>query len=178
MILCVGEISRRKNHITIVRALGLLPDKEKYRLVICGIEHGGTYLTEQIRQESKRLGVNTSLLGFRADIAELVHAADIGAIPSVREGLGMAGIQQLCAGVPLVGTNVQGIKSYIITGETGILVDNPYDIDSFARAISKLSDPALRKSMAASCREITKKFDTHRALLQRKQIYHTLSQQR
>lgn len=171
VILSIGEISARKNHITVLKALGHLQDKERYRYIICGREHGGTILSDALQTEAQASGVRLTMLGFRQDIERIVHCADIGAIPSVREGLGMAGLQQLSAGVPLVGTDVQGIRSYIKEGETGFLVEDPYDVAGFAKAIKKLDDEQLRKSMMNACVRMSKKFDSDIVLQQRAEIY-------
>lgn len=171
LILAVGEISERKNHKIVAEALALLENKDRYVYVICGREHGGTSISDGILKFAKENGVDVRLLGFRNDINELCHIADIGVIPSLREGLGMAGIQQLCAGVPVIGTAVQGMKDYVKDGETGVTVDSPYDARGFADAISDLSDKALREKMRAACLDIVKKFSLQHSIEQRKRIY-------
>lgn len=49
---------------------------------------------------------------------ELCNASDISAFPSKIEGLGLAGIEAMAAGVPLISSNVHGILDYVIDGET------------------------------------------------------------
>lgn len=171
LILAVGEISVRKNHRIVAEALALLENKDRYVYVICGREHGGSSISEGIMSFAKENGVNVRLLGFRKDVNELCHVADIGVIPSLREGLGMAGIQQLCAGVPVIGTAVQGIKEYVKNGETGVTVKNPYDAREFAEAILFLSDKAVRDEMKSSCLNIVNKFSLQHSIDQRKHIY-------
>ena len=116
-MLSVGELSYRKNHQIIIEALSKALLGKKYVYVICGNGvDGGT--GEVLRQKAEKSKVRLILLGFRHDIPQIIHCSDVGAIPSVREGLGLARIQSLAAGVPLVGTDVQGIKDYIVDGET------------------------------------------------------------
>ena len=100
--------------------------------------------------------VDLRLLGFRRDIPAMIKASDIGAIPSIREGLGLAGIESLAAGVPVVGADVQGIRDYMENGRTGYLCD-PYDASAFASAIQKLVTE--RNILATDCRQITQNFD-------------------
>lgn len=171
VILAVGEISIRKNHKIIVEALSLLPNKDKFVYVICGREHGGTDITDSIMSLASEYGIDVRMLGFRNDVDELCHIADIGVIPSIREGLGMAGIQQLCAGVPMIGTAVQGIKDYVVDGVTGILVADPYNAEMFADAIKRLEDADVRLSMAPQCIAMVEKFSMENSLKQRKDIY-------
>lgn len=171
MVLAIGEISARKNHRVIAEAIAKLPDKERYVYVICGREHGGSSISDLLRAFAEDNGVALKLLGFRNDVAELCHVADIGVIPSVREGLGMAGIQQLCAGVPMVGTAVQGIRDYIIDGITGFTVSHPDDAEGFAEKIERLSDVSLRERMRADCIHMAQKFSLQNSIAQRKAIY-------
>lgn len=170
MILSVGELSVRKNHTIIVEALSRLKNKEDYVYAICGHEMTAGGTTQAIRDLSQKEGVQVIFLGFRRDIPEVIHCSDIGAIPSVREGLGLAGIESLSAGVPLVGTDVQGIKEYIVDGKTGYLY-NPYDAEGFAKGIEALSNETTRRSMEADCKEIVQKFDVSVSVAQRREIY-------
>jgi len=169
VILAIGAVTARKNHIAIVRALATMEKRSDYGFVIAGRPDPG--VKQQIQDEADANGIEVIFLGHRPDIEQLIYCADIGVIPSVREELGMAGIQQLCAGTPLVGTAVQGIKEYIIDGVTGYTVANPYDYRGFASAITRLSDSEHRSKMAQACRDIVRKFDNSVALSQRFNIY-------
>ena len=173
MVLSVGEISDRKNHQIIIKALGSLQTKADYIYVICGREVDGSGLAERLQRLAQEQGVALYLLGHRSDIPEIMHCSDIGAIPSVREGLGLAGIQSLCAEVPLVGTDVQGIKEYIIDGVSGYLCE-PYDETGYAEAILKLSDQEHRNALKRNCFEITRKFDVSVSKRQMEEIYSSI----
>ncbi len=173
MVLSVGELSERKNHQIIVKALGMMEEKNNYIYVICGREVAGSGVEKKLKQLASELDIDLYLLGHRSDIPEIIHCSDIGAIPSVREGLGLAGIQSLCAGVPLVGTRVQGIKDYIKDGETGFLCD-PYDAKSFMESIKKLSNSQLQESMKESCYEMALKYDTSVSYNQMEEIYDSI----
>ena len=170
IVLSVGELSHRKNHQVIIRALSRLPNKKEYAYVICGKEVAGSGFAQKLQDLAKELGVELYLLGHRSDIPQVMRCADIGAIPSVREGLGLAGIESLAAGVPLVGTAVQGIKDYIFPGDTGYLCA-PYDVQAYADAIEKLSNSELRARMRELCYEVAKRFDCSVSHEQMRQIY-------
>lgn len=174
MIMAVGSVCIHKNHIVIARALSLLENCEKYHLVICGRAEPESPIVREIEALSATHGFKLTFLGFRDDIEKLVHAADIGAIPSLREGLGMAGIQQLCAGVPMVGTAVQGIKEYIIPGRTGFTVANPHDAAAFAEAIKACSDPGFRNRVKNDCMAVAQEFSLEKSIRQRREIYSTV----
>lgn len=159
MLLSVGEMIERKNHQVIIKALGKLKRNDIY-YVICGKGP----LKEELEQLSKSLGVHTVFLGFRKDIPELCNTADISAFPSQIEGLGLAGIEAMAAGVPLVSSNVHGILDYVIDGKTGYACD-PDDVDGFAKAIDKLaSSKELRESMKEACLKAVEPFEIKNAL--------------
>ncbi len=161
LIISAGELIERKNHEVIIRALAKVNDPDIY-YAIAGKGPLKAYLTD-LAQE---LGVSdrVMLLGFRTDIFELYHAADISAYPSKIEGLGLSGIEAMAAGVPLVSSNVHGILDYVIDGKTGYAID-PQDVEGYAAAIRKLvEDPALRERMRQECLAAVEPFEISNAL--------------
>ena len=161
LVLSVGEMIDRKNHEVIIRALGKLNDSNIYYAIA-----GKGPLKEKLEALSEELGIadRVRFLGFRTDVNELYYAADISAFPSKIEGLGLAGVEAMAAGVPLVSSNVHGILDYVIDGKTGYAVP-PCDVDGFADAIKKLSaDPALRESMREDCLAAVAPFEITNAL--------------
>lgn len=161
LVLSIGEMIERKNHEVIIRALAKVANKNIF-YVICGKGP----LKEHLEKLSIDLGIgdNVKFLGFRRDIPELCNAADISAFPSRIEGLGLAGIEAMAAGVPLVSSNVHGIKDYVINGKTGFALD-PDDVDGFANALSTLANnDSLRKEMASNCWAAVAPFEIDNAL--------------
>lgn len=169
MILDVGELSVRKNHGILIRALGELKDPDLV-LVICGkaVQGAGTY--EELKKTAEELGVNVVFAGHRADIPELCHCADFGALASTREGLGLSGIEMLSAGLPLVTSNVHGIKDYMVDGVTGYMCDC-HDEKAFAEAIKKLCNADTRRNMKNACMQAALKFDNAVSFRQMEKIY-------
>ena len=169
MVLSVGELSTRKNHSVIIDALAMLKE-DTYVYVVCGNGiNGGT--AQELEKNAKENNVRLILLGFRNDIPEIMKCSDIGAIPSIREGLGLAGVQSLAAGIPLVGSNVQGIKDYIVDGETGYLCD-PTDASTFAKGIYKLTKQIQKTQFPTrKCVEMARQFDIAISREKMKEIY-------
>lgn len=161
LVLSIGELIERKNHEVIIRALAKVKNKRVY-YAICGKGP----LKDYLEKLSFELGVGDRVvfLGFRTDIPELCNTADISAFPSKIEGLGLAGIEAMAAGVPLVSSNVHGILDYVIDGKTGYAL-NPNDVEGFAKAISILADNVfLRKEMSPNCWEAVAPFNLYNAL--------------
>ncbi len=161
LLFSAGELIPRKNHEVIIRALARLQNPD-----LCYAIAGKGELREYLGQLVEQLGVadKVKFLGFRTDIYELYHAADISAFPSRIEGLGLAGIEAMAAGVPLIASNVHGILDYVIDGKTGYALA-PDDVDGFAEAIRALADsPERRERMKANCHAAVEPFDLPNAL--------------
>ncbi len=168
LILSVGEMIERKNHEVIIRALGGLKDPNIYYAIA-----GKGPLKEYLENLAKKMSIEDRVLflGFRTDIYELYHIADISAFPSKIEGLGLAGIEAMAAGIPIVSSNVHGILDYVVDGETGYAVA-PNDVEGFANAIKKLAgNSELRVAMKDKCIKAVEPFDLKNALKEMWDIY-------
>ena len=157
MILAIGELSVRKNHQIIVKALAKA-DIPHAIFMICGNAMTTQNTKNKLETLAKKSGVDLRLMGLRDDIPQICKCADIGVMPSMREGLGLAGIEMLASGLPVIASNVQGIVDYIKEGENGYLCD-PNNEDEFLSAILKLLDLEVRKIMKEKSIKSVKPFD-------------------
>ncbi len=98
------------------------------------------------------LGARLRLLGYREDVAAVLAASDVFALPSHFEGLPMSVIEAMMAGLPVVATDIRGPREQVVPGETGFLVP-PREVPPLADALARLlDDPALRARMGAAGR--------------------------
>lgn len=156
VLLSVGELNDNKNHITPIRALAEINNKN-IKYLIAGKGPLESYLKEEI----KKLGleVQVKLLGYRKDIYELNKISDIFVFPSKREGLGLAALEAMTLGLPIISSKIHGIKDYTKNEETGYCV-NIIDIEAFKIAIEKLvEDKEIRNRMGEYNLKIIKKYD-------------------
>jgi glycosyltransferase involved in cell wall biosynthesis len=87
------------------------------------------------------------LLGPRVDVADLLAAASVGVLSSDFEGMPLAVLEYMAAGLPVVATAVGGVPEIVREGETGFLVA-PRDPAALAERVSRLlGDPALARDM-------------------------------
>ena len=128
----VGEHSVRKNHETVLRAAALLPG---VHTLLCGT---GEKLTE-LEALARTLGIadRTHFLGFRADVPALLKASDVFVFPSFQEGLPVAQMEAMAAGLPCVVSDVRGNNDLIAPCEGGML-EKPTDAKGFARDVGEL----------------------------------------
>ena len=88
-------------------------------------------------------------LGFREDVPLLLAASDLFVLPSLWEGLANACLEAMAASVPVVATQVEGMRELLLEGEGGRLVP-PGDASSLTDAIVKMrEDPDLSRQLAS-----------------------------
>ena len=166
----VGELNDNKNHETILKAIAKLARKD-ITYVICGLGDKEEYL----QKLAKDLGIenNLILLGYRDDVIEICKCCDIFAFPSKREGLGLAALEAMASGLPVVTSNVHGIPDYSQDGITGFSCA-PMNIEAFAENINKLANSKeLRLQMGEHNKANVKKFDIKNVQACMQKIYKT-----
>lgn len=131
----VGELNKNKNHEVIIRALAK-SSNQQIHYAICG----EGLLRKNLIKLAKDLGLSDRihLLGFRKDIFDLLKAADLFVFPSFREGLSVALMEAMAAGLPVIASKIRGNSDLIEDGRGGLLV-NPKEVEGFAKAIDSLS---------------------------------------
>lgn len=135
-ILSVGELMTRKNHQILIKALGMIQDRNIH-LIICG--KGVELSNLQKLAISEGIADNIHFLGYRNDVMDLYQQVDLFAFPSKREGLGLAALEAMYFGVPVVSSNTSGPRDYMQNGITGFMCD-PDDKEMFAKAICSFRD--------------------------------------
>lgn len=95
---------------------------------------------------------SVDFLGYRSDVAHVLHAADVLALPSRSEGMPLAALEGLATGLPVVGHAVGGIPELVVDGLNGRLV--PPEPPRLAAALADvLGDPVQRERLASKARE-------------------------
>lgn len=160
VLLSVGELSKRKNQKIVFEALNVLKEKGKIGDIIYLVVGKGELETEFEKLICNyRIENHAKLLGFRTDIDELCVIADCFVHPSIREGLGIAPLEAMAAGLPLIATSVNGIKDYTEDGISGCCI-SPDSLEEMVNAIYKMkTDIEFRKKCGANNEILAKTFD-------------------
>jgi glycosyltransferase involved in cell wall biosynthesis len=99
---------------------------------------------------------NFELLGWRDDVARLLHGADALLLTSLHEGLPRVVLQAMAAEKPVVATAVSGTPEAVKQGVTGFL-RQPHDARGMAEDLYHiLKDPALARRMGKAGRQALK----------------------
>lgn len=155
LIISVGELSNRKNHATVIRAIKKL-NNPHLKYVIAGIGKEQDHLQELIQQLG--LAQQVSLLGYIDNLDGLYFAADLNVMASTREGLGLAGIEGLAHGTYMVGSQRTGMRDYITNDRLGLLVRDPLNVAELANTIERAVSLRKRTSQDYMVQSI-KRFD-------------------
>jgi glycosyltransferase involved in cell wall biosynthesis len=180
-IVSVGRLNGWKGQQVLVDAVGRLVSRgHDVRLQLVGsVFRGEERYEAALRRRVDELGLGTrvELLGERRDAAAVVAAADIAAVATTRpEPFGMALVEAMALGRPVVASLAGGPAEFIVDGRCGLLV-TPGDAVALADAIERLvADPAGARRIGAAAveragelttgRMTTVVLDTYRSALQ------------
>lgn len=130
----IGELNDNKNQIVVLEAMAKL-DNPQLRLLIAGVGPNLAMLEAKVAE----LGLESQVqfLGYRSDITNIHYAADLNVFPSLREGLGLGGLESLVDGNYVIGSQNTGMADYLTSEDLGLLVDVT-DVDAIAQAIEQV----------------------------------------
>lgn len=169
VIMTTVEINRNKNISTALRAFQKVRKPNMFYLV-CGSGDMKDTCTELA--ESLGISDNVIFAGYRYDVFTLLHIADVFLFPSYREGLGIAAIEAMSAGLPIIASNIRGVTEYAVDGQNSLLF-RPDDTDGFAGAIAELeSNKELRKRLGEEAEKSVYKFDIRCSVKAMSEIYY------
>lgn len=171
VLIAMARLEPQKGHRILLEALALLyPQLSNLRLICLGTGA----LEEELKEKTRSLGLDSAVrfVGFQSNVADWLAASDIGVLPSFYEGLPLAAVETLAAGLPIVATAVDGTPEVVINGETGLLVPAG-DPSAMAEAISSLArQPELRRKFALAGRErVLKQFTIERQVEKTSNLY-------
>ncbi len=174
----VGLVARLdhwgKGHRELFTALAGLTDRYLLKALIIG---GGRREAE-LRQLAAELGLGprVNFLGQRRDIPDLLAALDILVLPSYGEGVSLALLEGMAAGLPVIATAVGGLPEVVTDGVNGLLIP-PRDPEALARALARLlADPDFARRLGEQARaEVEAHYSLERLGREINEIYGELS---
>ena len=175
---CVANFGEEKGHSILIKAVAIVVEKmADVRVLLIG----DGPLRSQIERDINALSLtqHVHLLGRRDDVLQILPRLDLAVLPSLLEGMPVAILEYMVAGLPVVATRVGGIPEAIEENETGILVA-PDDPPQLAEAILSIAeDPVRRAEMgAAAYQRVCDLFTIDRSVTAYKSFYHRCFAQR
>jgi glycosyltransferase involved in cell wall biosynthesis len=171
LVVSLGRLVAEKDYPLLVEAIASVrAGIPGIRCVIAGEGERRHEMEARIRELD--LAESIRLPGVRSDIAELLHAADVFVLSSIREGFPVSLIEAMAAGKAIAATRVGGIPDAIEDRRNGILV-RAGDAAGLARAIERLiRDEGLRRKLGGVARDdARKRFSLEHIARQTEAIY-------
>ena len=156
VVLSVGRMEPLKGLDVLLGALQRMDDLGNTRLLIVGGAPGQDRELDRLKHMAGALGVldRITFAGSvsHGDLPVYYSAADVFAMPSYHESFGLAALEAMACGIPVVASRVGGLKTFVNNGVTGYLI--PWHCpEPFAEQLEiVLANPALRDSMGSAAR--------------------------
>ncbi|NNC50582.1 MAG: N-acetyl-alpha-D-glucosaminyl L-malate synthase BshA [Flaviramulus sp.] len=128
---------------------------------------------EKVEQKCRELGISNKVVFFGKsnEIDKILCFSDLFLLPSQTESFGLAALEAMASGVPVISSNTGGIPEVNIHGISGYL-SNVGDIDDMTKnALHILGNENRLKTFKANARNESLKFDLHKIVPQYESIY-------
>jgi len=144
----VGALEPRKGHRYLLEAIaqarrgdttpgnGVAADRAPHLVAIIA---GDGSLRNSMTEDIRRLGLDDAvrMTGRVEDVRPILWALDLFVMPSLMEGLGIAMLEAMACGLPIVASRAGGIVDAVNDGRNGILVE-PANVSGLAEALGHL----------------------------------------
>ena len=153
VVAITGNLKPVKNHRMLIEAARLICEKNN-KTVFMVIGTG--VLEQKLLNLTKKYGIEDNIiyLGIRQDIPRLLQAADVGVLTSKWEGMSNSILEYMASGLPVVATDVGGVRDLIIPDNTGYLVPSD-DAPALAKRLMEINnEPAKGRTMGMSGKKL------------------------
>lgn len=147
-IVMVARFSPQKDQALLLKAL--VGQEKPFRLSLVG--EGPDQ--PAVHALAKKLDLNgrVNFLGASGDVSRILAGANVFVLTSNWEGLPISILEAMRAGLPVIASDVGGVREAVVDGETGFLVDRGNLVMLHSRLQLLLNDPELRKKMGEAGR--------------------------
>lgn len=168
VVINVGQLSKRKNQETLIRAMALISNTN-IRCLLVG--DGECRKKDEALIAELGLKKKVRMAGYQQDVCEILQMADCFVFPSLQEGLPAALMEAMAAGVPVVCSRIRGNRDLIRDGTDGMLVE-PCDEKGLADAIIQMhAYPQLADKYRKNAKKRIGQFSRERVNRRMEQIY-------
>ena len=172
LILHTSNFRKVKRIQDIITAFQLVVEQIPSKLLLIG-DGPERQSMEQLARELK-ICENVRFLGKQDAIDELLSIADVFVLASERESFGLAALESIAAGVPIVTSNAGGLPELNIDGETGFLFDVG-NVNQLSQVLTNLlSDENLMGSMSRNAYLHAQNFSLESIIPQYEKVYESV----
>lgn len=170
---------RKGYHIAIEALAGVRRRGARGHYIIVGV--GEAAYEQRLRGRCKALGISevVHFVGFQERVRPYLDAADVYLQPSLMEGFGIAVIEAMARGCPVIASNTGGLPDIVVDHETGRLVASG-DGAKLERAMFELATDAGRRSQwgANAKRRVRERFSVDRMMAELQHVYEAAMKRR
>jgi glycosyltransferase involved in cell wall biosynthesis len=171
-VISAARMEPQKDHATLLRAFARIPPGAE--LLLAG--DGPRRLALESMARELGIAARVHFLGRRADVPQLLKACDVYVQCAHSEGFGIAALEAMAAGLPVIATDIPGLAQ--VVGPAGLLSPEG-DADALARHLSTLLGSAeLRQRMAARSRQRAQDFSIEACADAHVKLYQSLARRR
>ena len=174
VLLSVGELSKRKNHSAVIRALARVGHC-RWKYVICGIGDQES----RLRQMARRLHVEKQVMfaGYRTDVEDFYGMADLFVFPSLQEGMPVALLEAMASGLACLASDIRGNRDLLGREEEACLYTLG-DQDMLERKLQIFfRNSGLRGRIALENQKRIWEFDKSRVDERMRKLYETMGRE-
>lgn len=168
ILLMVGRLSYQKDQATIIKALSLLPDNVELWLA------GDGETKSELKTLATNLGIDdrVQFLGLRSDVPQLLKTADIVVHSSHIEAFGLAAVEAMAAGTPVIASDIPGLGE--IVKDAGILFKHGDAEDLANRVRGLVAEPVLKDKLKARGYNVAASYSIDRMAKNYRECYGSL----
>lgn len=172
IIVTPARLNREKGHETLLAALPAVLERCPNTYLLLA---GEGAFEQTLKAQTRRLGLvaRVLFLGQRADVPRLLSQSSLCVLPSYEEPFGLAILEAMAVGTPVVACEAGGPRDIVVNGQTGLLVP-PHDPGMMATAIvTILVTPTRARTMGvAGQKRVHELFTSRRMAEQTLDVYH------
>lgn len=152
LITHVSNFRPVKRVLDVIEVFARLKEKLNCHLVLVGDGPDRSRAESLVRE--KGIKESVCFLGKQDSFARILQRSDLFLLPSENESFGLAALEAMSCGVPVVASNAEGIPEVVRDGEVGLLADVG-DIDGMAQKAERLlTDEKLHAQYSRAAREL------------------------
>jgi len=170
----LAQFVPRKDHATLLRALAwLVKEGWPVHLLLAGGFMGSTY-QKSLAELAEKLNVmnRLSFVGFVEDTDAFLRNIDCLAFTSREEAFGMAVIEAMACGLPVVSTRTEGPAEIVMHGETGMLVPIGDDEAIKSALVAYIKSPELRRMHGMNARKRVETYYSTAVMIRRHEEFY------
>lgn len=170
IIIHVSNLRKVKRIEDVIKTFYLIQQSLQAKLIIVG--EGPEWQTAQQLIHKYGLEDKVRNVGKVKNLYSILHIADLFLLPSSQESFGLAALEAMAAGVPVVSSDVGGIPEVNKDGYTGYIL-GVGDVEAMAKsALSILQDDRILAQFKQQARQHAKNFDVQKILPRYETLYH------